>query len=202
MIEKRYYRDSLTGNTWKQEKDGWYLFNKKTKKYDCVSNVRPQNCVLTCFYVQHVSNKEETTPIDLILGQDYSKQKEYEPLTDSDKNIFTGKVEDNSKGRKYDGNKPLCGTMLNVFPRALFSIGAVIKKGKEKYPDPENWKKVEDGKNRYKDALMRHLLKWCMGISVDKESGLPHLTHVAWNALAILELYLMEHNEEVEKYTV
>lgn len=34
-----------------------------------------------------------------------------------------------------------------------------------------------------------------MGIEIDNETGLPHLTHVAWNTLAILELYCMKHPE-------
>lgn len=108
-------------------------------------------------------------------------------------------MEDNSKGRKYDNDKPLVGTMLQVFPRAFMAIGKVILKGREKYPDPENWKKVEDGQRRYRDSLMRHLIKHCMGITTDNETGLPHLVHAAWNALAILELYLMEHDELVEE---
>lgn len=107
------------------------------------------------------------------------------------KNIFDGKIEDNSKGRKYDGSKPLAGTFINVFPRSILAIGAVILKGKEKYPDPNNWKKVEGAKVRYQESLMRHLVKHNMGILLDEESRLPHLVHVAWNALAILELNLM-----------
>lgn len=109
----------------------------------------------------------------------------------NEENIFKGEVEDNSVGRKYDGSKPLAGTVINVFPRSILAIGAVILKGKEKYPDPNNWKKVEGAKTRYQESLMRHLIKHNMGILRDEESGLPHLVHVAWNALAILELELM-----------
>lgn len=100
-------------------------------------------------------------------------------------------MEDNSKGRKYDSGKPLAGTFVNVFPRSILAIGAVILKGREKYPDPNNWKMVEDGKRKYQESLMRHLIKHNMGLVLDEESGLPHLVHVAWNALAILELNLM-----------
>lgn len=109
----------------------------------------------------------------------------------NEEDIFKGEVEDDSVGRKYDGSKPLAGTVINVFPRSILAIGAVILKGKEKYPDPNNWKKVEGAKTRYQESLMRHLIKHNMGILRDEESGLPHLVHVAWNALAILELELM-----------
>lgn len=117
-------------------------------------------------------------------------------------NEFTGKVEDNSKGRKYDGSKPLAGTFVNVFPRSILAIGAVILKGKEKYPDPNNWKKVEGAKVRYQESLMRHLIKHNMGILLDEESGLPHLVHVAWNALAILELHLMEKKDQHDSFNL
>lgn len=101
-------------------------------------------------------------------------------------------ITESSGGLKFDDGKPLVGTMLNVFPNALMAIGKVIEFGTHKYPDPNNWKKVENASVRYQDALMRHLLKYCMGIKIDEETGQPHLAHVAWNALAILELYLMK----------
>lgn len=101
-------------------------------------------------------------------------------------------TETSNKGLKFDGGKPLPGTMLGVFPHALMAVGRVIEFGTHKYPDPSNWKLVDNGKNRYRDALMRHLLKYSAGIEADSESGLSHLVHVAWNALAILELQLME----------
>lgn len=97
------------------------------------------------------------------------------------------------KGLKFDGEKPMVGTLVNVFPMALMQIGACIKFGTTKYPDPNNWKKVEGAERRYQDALMRHLCKMNAGFEIDNETKLPHLTHVAWNALAILELYLMKH---------
>lgn len=108
-------------------------------------------------------------------------------------------VTKSSGGLKYDDGKPLVGTMLNVFPNALMAIGKVIEFGTHKYPDPNNWKKVENASARYQDALMRHLLKHCMGIKIDEETGQPHLAHVAWNALAILELYLMKEKHSVIK---
>lgn len=97
------------------------------------------------------------------------------------------------EGKKYDGGKPMVGTLVNVFPRALMAIGACIKWGTKKYPDPNNWKQVDCAAKRYQDSLMRHLCKHNMGILFDEETQLPHLVHVAWNALAILELYLIQY---------
>ena len=101
----------------------------------------------------------------------------------------------NEAGIKYDDNKPLVGTMLDVFPHALMSIGALIKFGMSKYPSPDNWQRVENAQIRYKDALMRHLLKHCAGEIIDPETKMYHLVSVCWNALAILELYIRSKNE-------
>ena len=106
--------------------------------------------------------------------------------------IEENKKKEEEKGLKFDTGKPLVGTMLNVFPHALMEIGRVIEFGTHKYPDPNNWKLVENAKIRYQDALMRHLLKHNQGKEIAEETGKSPLAHVAWNALAILELYLME----------
>lgn len=105
-----------------------------------------------------------------------------------------------SEGLKFDTGKPMVGSMLQIFPRALLAVGGCVSKGREKYPNIDNWQYVENGIVRYRDALMRHLIKYSMGIDIDEESGQPHLAHVAWNALAILELYLQEHQEIVDEY--
>lgn len=101
---------------------------------------------------------------------------------------------DNKKeiGLKFDNGKPMVGTMLSVFPNAFMAIGAVIKKGQEKYPNPNNWKLVDNKTQRYTDALIRHLIKYLTGTEYDNESGHHHLAHVAWNALAILETALTQ----------
>lgn len=103
---------------------------------------------------------------------------------------------DSSEGKKYDGNKPMTGTVLRVFPQAMNAVGACIKFGTKKYPDPTNWKKNSNALVRYNDSLVRHLTKFFAGKELDEETNLPHLAHVAWNALAILELYLMEHPDK------
>jgi hypothetical protein len=40
------------------------------------------------------------------------------------------------------------------------------------------------------DALCRHLLAFWGGQDEDPESGLPHMAHVAWHALALLSFSL------------
>lgn len=104
-----------------------------------------------------------------------------------------------SEGKKYDTGKSMVGTLCRAFPRALLAIGLCIEFGTHKYPDPLNWKKVEDRFNRYMDSEIRHLLKHNMGYATDSETQLLHLSHSAWNALAILETFLEEHKDEFDK---
>ena len=42
---------------------------------------------------------------------------------------------------------------------------------------------------------MRHYLKFNTGKKLDEETNLPHLAHLAWNVLAILELYLTQEGD-------
>lgn len=105
---------------------------------------------------------------------------------------------DDGKGKKYDTGKPMVGTLCRVFPRALLAVGKCIEFGTHKYPKPDNWKLVEGAYTRYQDSLMRHYLKFLAGELKDTETDLLHLAHMAWNCLAVLELYLMEHKEEFD----
>lgn len=95
-----------------------------------------------------------------------------------------------TSGIKYDKAKPLAGDVLQIFGRAIMGVGQCILKGAEKYPEIDNWKRVKNAEQRYTNALVRHLIKHLTGEEIDKESGLPHLQHVVWNALAVCELYL------------
>lgn len=105
----------------------------------------------------------------------------------------------NRNGLKFDKAKPMAGTLTDVFSRALMAIGACIEFGTHKYPDPKNWQLVDNGIKRYRDAMIRHLLKYNAGIELDEESNLPHLAHMCWNALAILELYMQQHKDKFDK---
>lgn len=107
---------------------------------------------------------------------------------------------DDGTGKKYDGGKPMVGALCRVFPHALLAVGQCIEFGTHKYPQPDNWKLVEGAFTRYQDSMMRHYLKYQAGEIMDSETKLPHLSHMAWNALAILELYLMNNPEIFKQY--
>lgn len=64
--------------------------------------------------------------------------------------------------------------------------------GAEKYSE-NSWQNLPDGYRRYKAALFRHILAYEKGEINDPESGLKHLAHAAWNALALI--YFSEHKK-------
>lgn len=98
-------------------------------------------------------------------------------------------------GKKYDSSKPMAGSVIRVFPQAIMAVGAVIREGAKKYPNPNNWKLNDNIEARYFDSLIRHMCKHFSGQVKDEETGLLHLIHAAWNSLAILEKYLIDHPE-------
>lgn len=79
---------------------------------------------------------------------------------------------------------------LTLVPRQIIrDIAAVRMFGNQKYPEggPENWRQVEV--QRYRDALLRHLLAYLDDpLSVDEESGLLHRQHMECNMAFIAEL--------------
>ena len=89
-------------------------------------------------------------------------------------------------GAKADAGKPLAGVLLD-FAHALSAVVDVGTMGANKY-SRGGWMSVENAQTRYLDAAMRHLLKHGQGEASDPESGLSHLSHCAWNVLALIEL--------------
>lgn len=90
---------------------------------------------------------------------------------------------------KYDAGRMRPSLVLLSMSRALQSVSEVATFGANKYTD-DGWREVPDGVRRYTDAMLRHLLAEASGEVNDPESGLPHAAHIAWNALARLDLML------------
>lgn len=100
------------------------------------------------------------------------------------------------EGKKYDEGKNCMGLMCENFSRALWEVAKVSTFGANKY-GVNSWQNLSNPKERYLDALCRHLFKHLQGEKVDDESGLLHLSHLAWNILALLEFELKpEINEK------
>jgi len=84
-------------------------------------------------------------------------------------------------GRKFDDGKLRYHLILPLWLKALVSI---LTFGAKKY-DEYDWMHVDNAKDRYYSAMMRHIEAWRSGEWLDKESGLPHLWH-AFTNLAFL----------------
>lgn len=85
-------------------------------------------------------------------------------------------------GLKFDQGKD----RWELLPLKLVQhIVKVFTFGATKYGD-NNWQGLDNGYDRCKAALFRHLSKHESGEIYDEESGLPHLAHAAWNALVLI----------------
>lgn len=102
-------------------------------------------------------------------------------------NTDPNEIDQHSPGAKLDAGKNRLGLVLGEFAHALWDVGEVGTFGASKY-SPRGWLSVPDAKERYMDALMRHLMHHFSGEDIDPESGLKHLAHAAWNILAVLDL--------------
>lgn len=112
---------------------------------------------------------------------------EYTP--DDEAKIETGEI-------KYDGGKaPVYRGVISYFPRAIEYVATVSKFGADKYAW-NGWFNVDNGFDRYSDAMLRHILDEAEGEVLAPDSGLLHAGHTAWNGLARLELYLREQEQK------
>jgi len=102
------------------------------------------------------------------------------------------KMQEEMTGRKFDEGKPNPFFVIQSFPNAFLVISTLNDFGRKKYTE-NGWQTVPDGFNRYSNAMTRHMIKESLEAS-DDETGLDHAVHVAWNALARLELKLREEN--------
>ena len=85
-----------------------------------------------------------------------------------------------------------------VPPRWVLALAEVLTKGAEKYAE-RNWEKGMEWSKCYASA-QRHLLAFWDGEDLDKETGLSHVAHAAWNCLALLT-YSEEHQEDDNRPT-
>lgn len=65
----------------------------------------------------------------------------------------------------------------------LEELTKVYTKGAEKYAD-RNWEKGMSW-SRCVGSLLRHTFRFCLGERNDPETGLHHMAHAAWNAIAL-----------------
>lgn len=93
----------------------------------------------------------------------------------------------NAGGMKFDAGKPRWSLLMGGMPGALTGVAEVLTFGAKKYA-AHSWKTVPDNRERYRDALYRHLNALESGELADPESGLSHWDHICCNALFLSQL--------------
>jgi hypothetical protein len=73
-------------------------------------------------------------------------------------------------------------------------LAMILTLGAEKYA-PRNWEKGMSY-SRMIGSLKRHTNAYLSGEFLDTETGLPHLGHAAWNALALMSYHLRVKGED------
>ena len=83
-------------------------------------------------------------------------------------------------GARFDNGK----ARYDLIPQqALHEIVLVYTFGAKKY-DPTNWVKGMPW-SKVIGPMLRHASRWLRGEKYDKESGIHHLAHLIWNAIAL-----------------
>jgi len=95
-------------------------------------------------------------------------------------------------GRKFDTDKPQYSLLP---PEALLEVVKVLTFGAQKYA-PDNWRYVDNARQRYFDAANRHMWQWWNGESYDEETMHHHLASAISNLMFVLETELNEHKNE------
>lgn len=80
----------------------------------------------------------------------------------------------------------------------LEDVVRVLMNGAKKYAR-DNWKKCDDI-NRYKDALMRHVVSYIKGEKNDPEDNLSHLAHAMCNCLFLMYFDKRENKTLLEQF--
>lgn len=131
---------------------------------------------------------------------------EFSKITFSDESLsnYIKEAFEAEEGVNYHAKQDYGKAKLSLVPRRIiWDVAAIREYGNNKYPDggPDNWKGVEP--ERYRDAAYRHFLGYLDDPrSVDSESGLPHLWHLACNIAFLCEMedvYLSKNPEVVER---
>ena len=96
------------------------------------------------------------------------------------------------EGIKYDKGKPRLAEMMMDFAPELIELCKVWEFGADKY-NKSNWKLVDDGENRYLNALYRHSIA-AVESEYDDESKLLHCAHMIFNCMAYTHFVLKRLN--------
>lgn len=136
------------------------------------------------FHVKGVSEK----PIYRLLPSEKNKCEDsvYYEITREQYEAAISKPE---IGVKHDSGK----FRFSLLPwNAVKEVIDVLEFGAKKYA-PDNWKRVDDHRDRYFNATIRHVTAWYAGEKNDPETGLNHLAHAV---CCLLFLIWFDKNEQ------
>ena len=171
--------DKVIYHTRTQEEYDWLM--EQLEDADCCWGngelATKGNYYYMCLYATCIRVNDKTITADGIdFYKDNSKYKDYEFI----------EVSDIMHPYKDTDGKP---KLSLVPPQIIFDVAEVREYGSAKYPDggKNNWKKVDI--DDYKDALLRHTMKYLQDPkSKDEESGIEHYKHMACNMAFICEI--------------
>jgi hypothetical protein len=92
--------------------------------------------------------------------------------------------ESKNEGLRYDEGKARVDLLS---PIALLGIAKILEVGARKYA-VNNWRKGMAW-NKVIASLLRHTFKFMAGEDLDQETGLPHVDHIACNAMFLQEYF-------------
>lgn len=95
-----------------------------------------------------------------------------------------------TEGKKNDLQDGKVRMDLLPWPE-LEEIAKVFTAGARKYGE-NTWQHLDNGYERYKGALLRHLTEVEKGNEVDEDTGCLHCAQIAWNAIAMLHFKMEE----------
>ena len=160
-----------------REEYDWLMQELEKAGCNWLSGEKPTKCDMVGPFASEtyifVSNKELT----------FETREDYRFCHEGNQYI---KVSDLMQPYKDTKGKP---KLSLIPPQILFDIAEVREYGNKKYPSDgkDNWKcvDIED----YKDALLRHTLKYLQDPKgKDSESGIEHYKHMACNIAFICEM--------------
>lgn len=120
-----------------------------------------------------------------------------EDMTEEDEKMLKeleerGRLEYSFECERVDPREGMKNDFLDDKPRwdllplpEIEDLVKVYTAGAKKYA-PNNWQKLDNGYQRYKAALFRHLLAYEKGERIDPDTKCMHLAQVVWNAVAML----------------
>ena len=116
-----------------------------------------------------------------IIWQRHTQPEEL-PFMDSLNDQYAEIEQVRQSGMKFDSNKP----RHSLLPKgAINSVIEVLEFGAKKY-SADNWQEVDNAKERYYNAAMRHIDLWWNGEKLDPETNVHHLAHAATNLFFLM----------------